>query len=218
MKKNPASIGSCITPILIISPFFTYIAVPAKPPASLLGGQTTITKKLLDDEKIITKVNKKVDNNPKSGEIVSKKSNPPSQKLAGNSNVNNKEISENNSKKSRDNVKGIPSGTSVTVRSMPKSVSSSLSPSSQQKLAGNSNSSSSNSTSTLSFSNSFKSKNGSTSMMDFVQAASPKLPSPTSTKTLSSPTRPNGLTNNSKKSSSIVSDLRQFRYDYNRFF
>jgi hypothetical protein len=45
--------------------------------------------------------------------------------LAGNSNVNNKEISENNSKKSRDNVKGIPSGTSVTVRSMPKSVSSS---------------------------------------------------------------------------------------------
>ena len=120
MKKNPASIGSCITPILIISPFFTYIAVPAKPPASLLGGQTTITKKLLDDEKI-TKVNKKVDNNPKSGEIVSKKSNPPSQKLAGNSNVNNKEISENNSKKSRDNVKGIPSGTSVTVRSMPKS-------------------------------------------------------------------------------------------------
>jgi len=48
-------------------------------------------------------------------------------------------------------------------------------------------------------------------MMDFVQAASPKLPSPSS-KTSSSPTRPNGLSsNNSKKSSSIVSDLRQFR-------
>ena len=155
---------------------------------------------MLDDEK--TKV-KKVDNNPKSsfGEAVNtnnKKSSPTSQKLAENSN-----------KEKKDNVKGIPSGTSVTVRSLPKSASSSPS---SQKLAGNSNNSNSNSsTSTLSFSNSFKSKNGSNSMMDFVQAASPKLPSPSS-KTSSSPTRPNGLSsNNSKKSSSIVSDLRQFR-------
>jgi nicotinamide mononucleotide adenylyltransferase len=88
------------------------IAVPAKPPASLLGGQTTITKKLLDDEK--TKV-KKVDR--KSSEVVTK-SIPTNVKESG-------------STKKRDNVKGIPSGTSVTVRSLPKSVtSSSQSPSS----------------------------------------------------------------------------------------
>ena len=114
------------------------------PPSTLLGGQTTITKK---------------------------------------DNVNKKEETKNTKKleaPKRDiNPKGVPSGTSVTVKSMlPSSASSSTSPT------------------TVSFSNSFKSKNGSNSMMNFVQASTPNT---------------NGLSPSKKAPSSTLSDLRQFR-------
>ena len=136
-------------------------------PPSLLGGQTTITKKLLEGD-IINKSNKKEES------IITKES----------------------KKDSKSDVKGIPSETSVTVRS--------ILPASTGTSASSSSGSTSGSTSTLSFSNTFKQKNGSTSMMDFVQATSPALGS--STKVPSSPT--NGL---NKKPGSVLSDLRQFR-------
>merc|ERR1711993_205794 len=127
----------------------------SSPPSSLLGGQTTITKKETKGVENKTKVDK-----------ITKDSKIQDSK--------------------RDNVKGIPSGTSVTVKSvkspfLPNSLSpehfkknhTTSSPSSNTTNSLSSSGSSNNSTSTLSFSNSFKSKNGSTqSMLDFVQSKS----------------------------------------------
>ena len=115
----------------------------SKPPSTLLGGQTTITKK-----------------------------------DANKSESKDKIVKESSPKVDEKKPKGIPSATSVTLKTMKSPSSTSNTP-----VSG---------VSTMSFSNSFKSKNG--SMMDFVQ--------------------PNGLTSPTKKnSSSTLSDLRTFRKD-----
>ena len=118
----------------------------AKPPSSLLGGQTTITKK----DKIESKEAKK-------------------------------EVPKVKQSNRDENTKGIPSATSVTLKTMKT-----------PSTTSSSSTSGSSPNATVSFSNSFKSKNGS-SMMDFVQPSNG----------LSSPTK--------KPGSSTLSDLRQFR-------
>jgi hypothetical protein len=145
-------------------------------PSTLLGGQTTITKKLV--ETITTTaagINKLVNNK---------------------SQQKQKQSQEQQQQKRDSNTKGIPSGTSVTVRSvLPTST---LSPALSTPSI-----STATSTATMSFSNSFKAKSGSTSMMDFVQASSPIVATAKTT---------NGLSNSaSSKKSSTMSDLRQFR-------
>lgn len=128
---------------------------------------------------------------------------PPPSLLGGQTTITKKEGKEPTEKKKKiepplapktsspSTPKGIPSGTSVTVRSILPPTSSS-----------SSSSSNGSSTTTVSFSNSFKSKNGSTSMMDFVQAAN-------------NSNNANGLSPTKKSSSSTLSDLRQFRKDNN---
>ena len=140
-----------------------------KPPSSLLGGQTTITKKEVKISSSDKPVKSNVENHSeKNGKL------PVS--------LNSPSIT----------PKGIPKDTSITVRTV------------------NSTSSStpvSTTTAKVSFSNSFKSKNGSNSMMDLV----PTAPNPAPKTPTSSPTT-NGLNSPSKKTSTL-SDLRQFRKD-----
>ena len=143
------------------------------PPSSLLGGQTTITKKEVKNNQV----------NPVKNNVQSHHTDKNNGKLP---------VSLN----STATPKGLPKDTSITVRSV---VASTSSPSQT-----------STSTAKVSFSNSLKSKNGSNSMMDLVQASN--NPSAPASKCTSSP-RSNGLISPSKQKSSTLSDLRQFRKD-----
>ena len=145
-------------------------ASKAQPPKSILGGQTTITKKDVKKDQVNPLKNnvKKCSDDFEFPDISKPKDiSPP---------------------------KGIPKDTSVTVRS----------------VASTGSTASSTSTAKVSFSNSFKSKNGSNSMMDFVKASNQ------SPKSSSSPTS-NGLSPSKQQqkssTSSTLSDLRQFRKD-----
>ena len=140
------------------------------PPSSILGGQTTITKKEVKNDEIVNKNN-----------------------VSNHVNEKNVKIPAADLSKSTTTPKGIPKDTSVTVRSV--SSSSSTTPLS-------------NSTTKVSFSNPSFKKNGTTtnSMMDLIQKASNNQ---TSMNTPNSHTS-NGLVSPNKKSSTL-SDLRQFR-------
>lgn len=146
-------------------------------PKSPLGTSKITAKNMLTD--IVNNLAKKA----KDSKTIS----PPSSLLGGQTTITKKEeekkivekpkVEQNGIKKKEESSvnkpKGIPSGTSVTVKNISKS-----SPNSTK-----------NSTATVSFSNSFKSKNGSSSMMDLIQDSS------------------------KSEKKSTLSDLRQFRKD-----
>ncbi len=178
---------------------------------------TLIKPKLTNGNMLTDIVNnlakKQMSNSLNSPDSKANKAAPPSSLLGGQTTITPKhqKVQSKESKSAQDQKKldkkdpnapkGIPSGTTVTVRN--------ISPSSA------SSASSSTATAKVSFSNTFKSRNGSSSMMDFVQATTSPgtMTSASLKKSSSSSGSSSSLASSPSSSGNTLSDLRQFRKD-----